>query len=435
MGAAANMISSWFTPSSWAASHGFEDLEAKLAALPGLHTLPPDQQAALTLTPAEKQFLESQSGGETYTDRWNNFVRSRQDQESGGGGLFGIEELDMGSLTPIVGGLAMPIGGATGYQAVTGGDIGAGVGLDIAALGAGAGLSQVLPGIGLSTPAATGASPTMLADVMGTTDVPIWWDAPVDAGAYDAGLADFLGLGSSADAAMVSPIDVGAYDAGMAGYLGMESGANAAAAERAAMSAAPASAPWYERLWDKVGGKAGDKAIDAGLGAIITGALRGAPAAAGAYGASQQAEAYKELANKYMALGEPSRARYEASFQPGFSMANEPGFSDALALTTKETLHQLSPEMGNPAGSPNAWAQTLKDVSAKFTMPALNEYRRLNAGAGGLASLTAAAPGAESAGIKAQGGVYDSLGAGLADVFNPPRSLSDILREMRRAGY
>jgi hypothetical protein len=396
------LIDGWYRPTSWAMDNGLMDLEKALG----------EYQVWGTALPAEYQnFLNTQAGGGNPLEQWNSFVSARQDQASGSGGLFGIEELDFGALNPVLGGLAMPIGGATGYQAVTGGDIGAGVGLDVAALGAGAGLAQMglggadaFAGLGgVEGVGGVGSGPSMnwadpsnwLANAGSMTDVPIQWDAPVD-----DGWMDVLG----------GPEGMGGVGTGPVG--------------------GSVSAPWYERLWSKYG----DKVVDKGLPAIFSAALRGAPAAAGAYGASQQAEAYKELANKYMALGEPSRARYEASFQPGFSMANEPGYKDALALTTKETLHALSPS-GNPAGSPNAWQQTLQDVNAKFSMPALNEYRRLNAGAGGLASLTAAAPGAASAGINAEKGVYDALGAGAADIFHTPKSLSDILREMRRAGY
>jgi hypothetical protein len=161
---------------------------------------------------------------------------------------------------------------------------------------------------------------------------------------------------------------------------------------------------------------------------------RFAPAAFGAYGANQQANAYRDLGEKYLAVGAPSRARFESSFAPGFSMENEAGYKDALAQTTKETLHRLSTN-GSPVGSPNAWEATLQDVNSKFAFPALNEYRRVNAGAGGLAALTSAAPAADSSAINANKSVYDALGAGAADIFSPARSLSDLLREMKRAGY
>lgn len=156
-----------------------------------------------------------------------------------------------------------------------------------------------------------------------------------------------------------------------------------------------------------------------------------APAALGAYASNEQSQDLAALSDKYFNVGAPSRARFEGSFAPGFTMANEPGYSDALDQTTKSFLHKAS-VTGNPADSPNAWMQTLKDVNNTFAMPQLNEYRRLNAGTGGLAALTSAAPGLDTQSVNAQRGIYDSIGSAAADIFTPRKSLSDLLRE---AGY
>jgi hypothetical protein len=156
------------------------------------------------------------------------------------------------------------------------------------------------------------------------------------------------------------------------------------------------------------------------------------PGLVGAYGANQQSKSLEALSREYMALGAPSRARFEASFQPGFSMANEPGYKDALDQTTKSFLHKASVG-GNPAESPNAWEQTLKDVSANFAFPALQDYRRVNAGAGGLAALTSAAPAAATGAIQADANVLNAFGGAAADVFNPPKRLR--LSDLMAAGY
>jgi hypothetical protein len=155
-----------------------------------------------------------------------------------------------------------------------------------------------------------------------------------------------------------------------------------------------------------------------------------APAALGMYASSQQANKLSDLANKYFDVGAPSRARYEASFQPGFSMANEPGYMDAMNLATKSFLNKASVQ-GNPADSPNAWNQTLKDINSTFTIPALQNYRSVNANTGGLASFTPAAINAQTASVGSDKNFYDALGAGAADVFNPPKklNLSDFLKQ------
>lgn len=189
------------------------------------------------------------------------------------------------------------------------------------------------------------------------------------------------------------------------------------------------------------GGTAAGTAAGTAISRVLNGTATGAdwlelagrlgPAALGAFASGQQADAFGDLSDRYMAIGAPSRARFEGSFAPGFSMADEPGYSDALDQTTKSFLHKASIG-GNPADSPNAWAETLKGVNSTFAFPALNEYRRLNAGAGGLAALTSAAPAAASSAIGAEKGIYDSIGVGAADVFNPPKSLDEILRQYLR---
>jgi hypothetical protein len=156
----------------------------------------------------------------------------------------------------------------------------------------------------------------------------------------------------------------------------------------------------------------------------------GAATGLGIYGANQQAKSLEQLTAQYMAMGAPSRARYETSFLPGFSMANEPGYQDALDQTTKSFLHKAS-IAGNPADSPNAWTQTLRDVNAGFAYPALQDYRRMNANAGGLSRFADAAPGVATGAIGAQKGVYDAVGYGLGNVFNPPTTLEQLLKQMR----
>lgn len=156
-----------------------------------------------------------------------------------------------------------------------------------------------------------------------------------------------------------------------------------------------------------------------------------APALLGAYASNQQTGALKDLAGQYLEYGAPSRARYESSYAPGFTMANDPGYTDALNAASKATLHGLSTQ-GNPAGSPNAWAQSLQDLYSKTAYPALQTFRNQNANTGGIGTLTAAAPGAATGAIASQGNVYNAIGAGINDVFNPRSSLTDLLRALPR---
>jgi hypothetical protein len=169
------------------------------------------------------------------------------------------------------------------------------------------------------------------------------------------------------------------------------------------------------------------------LTALLKAAGRAAPGVIGAVAANKQADSLQALADKYFSVGAPSRARYEASYAPGFTMANEPGYKDALDLTTKATLHGLSVN-GNPAGSPNAWGQTLTDINSKFAFPALQRFREQNANTGGIGTLTAAAPAASSGAIGAQSNVLNALGSSANSIFNPPQSLAEQLAELRRQG-
>lgn len=196
------------------------------------------------------------------------------------------------------------------------------------------------------------------------------------------------------------------------------------------------------------GGAAGDTSSIGRLlglgsqGSALTDLIgKGASTALGMYAADKKAEALKRMAddsmtrwNQSMAIGAPSRDRYEGSFAPGFTMDKDPGYTDALNQTAKATTHALSIG-GSPAGSPNAWAATLKDLYDKTTYPALQGYRTTNANTGGYGSFAAA--GARGPDTDAAMGVlnaddqfYGSLGAGIADATTPRSSIEALLKRM-----
>ncbi|MBM3460750.1 MAG: hypothetical protein FJX76_01485 [Armatimonadetes bacterium] len=154
---------------------------------------------------------------------------------------------------------------------------------------------------------------------------------------------------------------------------------------------------------------------------------------------------------------EPSRLRYEGSFAPGFSMGNEPGYRDALDQITQSMLRGLSVS-GNPFDSPNAWEQTLTDVGVKFAFPALQGYRAQNAATGGYSSFggagasvpgittllpvtasagsgvgTQAGAGAATGAIGADANLYNAIGSGISNVFNPPTSIADLVKLLKAA--
>ena len=89
---------------------------------------------------------------------------------------------------------------------------------------------------------------------------------------------------------------------------------------------------------------------------------------------------------------------------------------------------------GNPAGNPAALSEILDRLYKGTAYPALQNYRGLNANAGGIASGTAAAPGLDTAAINAKTNIYGAIGGGIADVFNPPKSLAQQFADLRRMG-
>jgi hypothetical protein len=90
---------------------------------------------------------------------------------------------------------------------------------------------------------------------------------------------------------------------------------------------------------------------------------------------------------------------------------------------------------GNPAGSGNALHE-IQNYASNQLFGRLGQEKDRLAGFGGLTAYNAAAPGAATGAVNAQRGVFDAIGAGAADVFNPrpkPISLSDIFN-MSRGG-
>ena len=219
---------------------------------------------------------------------------------------------------------------------------------------------------------------------------------------------------------------VAAPAAGAAGSGVLPTAAGVGAGTTAAIAGGAAAAPsLYDRL---TGGNAQNADYLELLGRV-------APAALGAFASNQQANSLESIANKYAEYGAPSRARYEGSFAPGFTMASDPGYQDALDQSASAAWRAGSMG-GNPAGNPAALSEILDRLYKGTAYPALQTYRGTNASAGGIASGTAAAPGLDTAAINANTNVYNAIGGGVADVMNPQKSLSQLLAEIRRGtGY
>lgn len=182
--------------------------------------------------------------------------------------------------------------------------------------------------------------------------------------------------------------------------------------------------------------KYGSKAINAltengGNNSLVKSLGAAGAGIAGYLGSKSQASDYMKLADRYDAYGAPSRSRYESSFQPGFTMANDPGYTDALNQSSKATLHGLSAQgQGNPADNPNAWAQSLKDNYQQTAYPALQNYRTLNANAGGIASAAPAAIGFQKDAIQSNLAGTQAIGSAANNIFNPPQTTAQQFAQL-----
>jgi len=152
----------------------------------------------------------------------------------------------------------------------------------------------------------------------------------------------------------------------------------------------------------------------------------------GAVGAGAQGSAYNDVASKYLTLGAPERALLEASYKPGFSLMDQPGYGDAFTRAADIASRSYSAKMGNPADNPSAQAGILSDVWNGSYIPTLNSYRSgLNA-AGNTGLPTAGA--ASVAGAGSVGDLANAIGAGANTALNPPTDIAALLKQMGTLG-
>jgi hypothetical protein len=148
-----------------------------------------------------------------------------------------------------------------------------------------------------------------------------------------------------------------------------------------------------------------------------------APAALGAYGANQQANSYQDMMNQYFSLGAPYRSLLQQSYQPGFDISKEPGYQNAMDTTMNTYMRAASAGNaqgvagGNPFNNPGAFMESQKYLAGNLALPYLQNYRSGLSSSGQLGLGPAAQFGGNS--IQSQGGVYDAIGYGLGEIFNP----------------
>jgi hypothetical protein len=156
--------------------------------------------------------------------------------------------------------------------------------------------------------------------------------------------------------------------------------------------------------------------------------------ALGMLGANKQAETAERMQNQYLGMGEEYRKLLAKSYQPGFSMSQEPGYQDALDQSTNAYTRMASAgrlpgvSAGNPIGNPGAWAETLKNVNSQLALPALNNYRAGLSNSGQL-GVSQSVPFGQQQG-QASGGMYNALGYGLGQLTAPQDPYQNALADL-----
>lgn len=192
-----------------------------------------------------------------------------------------------------------------------------------------------------------------------------------------------------------------------------------------------------------LGGGATNAAVSGGSAAALQRILAGngtaadyasvlgaaAPGVIGAVASNQQTQAFKDLAEKNMAAGAPSRARYEASMTPGFDPTTIPGYSGAVDSAMQAMLRKLSTS-GNPFGQPGALIEANKAIISGTALPAIRDYQSLNSSSGGLSTTAPAANTNSTNAITSSGNTWNSLGAAASNVTSPAFSLSDYFKNL-----
>lgn len=145
----------------------------------------------------------------------------------------------------------------------------------------------------------------------------------------------------------------------------------------------------------------------------------------GIYGANQQQDASAAVADKYLAMGSPYRDKLAASYAPGFSMADQPDFQNALNIGADAAARATSAKVGNPTGNPGAYADMQKYISGSLALPQLNTYRSQLGTFGQLGTNIAGANDTAAAGN--EGYKYNALGYGLDQLTQPESPYKGIL--------
>lgn len=206
-------------------------------------------------------------------------------------------------------------------------------------------------------------------------------------------------------------------------------------------SGAAGGSNWLSKVTDYVTNNPGTTAQTAlkalGLttsnGGVDWGKLLGAGLSSGlgAYASNKQTNALADLSNKYMEMGAPYRAKLASLYADPSSFLKDPSVTASVDQGTNALMRSLSTQ-GNPFGSGNALQQG-QDYATKGLYSQLGAEKDRLAGFGGLTAYNAAAPQAATNSIASSGNVYNAIGSGLGNIFNPPQTAAQQLTALQKA--
>lgn len=156
-----------------------------------------------------------------------------------------------------------------------------------------------------------------------------------------------------------------------------------------------------------------------------------AGAGIGLLGANQTGSAMSSLADKYLNLGAPARARLEQSYADPGSYLNGPDMQAFLGQSAKQQANALSSRFGNPALSPNA-NQELLNSTANLASQGIYNYRNQLAAQGGLGIAPAAQ--FDAGGAQAGNTGFNIAASVLGDATNPQQSIIEQMRQLAKLG-
>lgn len=149
----------------------------------------------------------------------------------------------------------------------------------------------------------------------------------------------------------------------------------------------------------------------------------------GLLGARQQSRAMGDIASQYSNMGAPYRSLLQQSYQPGFSMANQPDFQNAMDVGAQAAARATSAKVGNPVDNPGAYAEMQKYITGSLALPQLNTYRS-QLGTFGQFGVNQAGT-AQMGQAQAQSGMYDALGYGIGQMTQPDNPFKGLLDQFR----